>query len=160
MRLLSACLSFLPLPALALSCMPYAVTDAYLQAAAAEEGYVPVVGTLDFDAELLPVVDWGNQQDVPPVTLIPATFKGEALSISGVSQSFATDVVLEVRCSGPWCPNPQPGRMLGFLRRTLHSYVLTIGACRGFLFDKPDDGMVDALNDCLRGRSCLPEADR
>lgn len=160
MRLFSAFLSLFPMPALALSCAPYGVTDAYLDAVAADESYVPVIGRLDFDTELLPEVDWNNQQDVPPVTLIPATFNGEALSISGVKLRFSTDVVLEVRCSGPWCPNPQQGEMLGFLRKTSRSYVLSTHACGGFLFGRPDDAMIDALNDCLRGRPCMPEADR
>lgn len=156
MRLLCALLLALPAPAKALSCMPYGITNAYLDAAAAKDSYVPVIGRLDFDMERLPNVDWNNQQSVSQTTLIPATFKGEALSISGISQSFATDVVLEIECAGPWCPSPRPGQMLGFLRKTTHSYVLTVGPCDGFHFGDPNEAMVGSLNDCLRGRACVP----
>ena len=156
MRLLVLALSVLPLPAFALSCMPYWVTDAYLEAANAEEGYVPVLGALDFDANLVPQVDWENQQDVPPTTLIPATFKGVALGSRGVPQDFETDVVLEIQCAGPWCPSPQPGEMLGFLRKTSHSYVLNTDACGGFLFGQPDAAAIKQLQDCLSGRTCAP----
>jgi len=154
MRFLVLALMVLPLPAFALSCMPYGVSDAYLLAANAEEGYVPVLGTLDFDPEMLPRVDWGNQTEVPATTLIPATFRGAALGPRGVPQDFETDVVLEVNCAGPWCPSPQPGDMLGFLRKTSHSYVLETNACGGFLFGNPRQEQIKELRDCLAGRKC------
>ncbi|WP_299208810.1 hypothetical protein [uncultured Tateyamaria sp.] len=154
LRVLSVVLTCAPLPALALSCMPHGVTNAYQEAAEAEEGYVPVLGTLDFDKDLLPEMDLSGQSEVPPVTLIPATFKGDALTVRGVSQPFETDVVLEVQCFGPWCPQPQPGEMLGFLRQTDHSYVLHTNACGGFLFGRPTQEQVEQVKDCLGGRSC------
>ncbi|WP_299701670.1 hypothetical protein [uncultured Tateyamaria sp.] len=154
LRVLSVVLACVPLPALALSCMPHGVTNAYQEAAEAEEGYVPVLGTLDFDKDLLPEMDLSGQSEVPPVTLIPATFKGDALTVRGVSQPFETDVVLEVQCFGPWCPQPQPGEMLGFLRQTDHSYVLHTNACGGFLFGRPTQEQVEQVKDCLGGRSC------
>jgi len=158
MRFLVLALSVLPLPAFALSCLPFGVSDAYLEAAAAEEGYVPVLGNLDFDPELVPQVDWSNQIDVPQTTLIPATFEGDALSVRGVAQPFSTDVVLEIGCAGPWCPAPTPGRSLAFLRKTSHSYVLVVGACNGFLFGDPSDEQVRQVEDCLAGRTCEPSA--
>jgi len=158
LRVLSVLAVMAPLPAFALSCVPHGVTDAYHQAAHAEAAYVPVLGTLDFDASAVPQVDWEAQQDTPPVTLIPATFKGEALTVRGIAQPFATDVVLEVRCAGPWCPQPQPGRMLGFLRKTSHSYVLNTNACGGFMFGRPTDAAVQHVKDCLAGRTCKPLA--
>ena len=151
-----ACMA--PLPAVALSCMPHGVTHAFQEAAAAEEGYVPVLGQLDFDPDYLPPADLSGQTNVPPVTLIPATFRGEALTVRGIPRPFETDVVLEVQCFGPWCPQPQPGEMLGFLRQTSHSYVLHTNACGGFLFGQPTDAQIEQVEDCLAGRSC--EADR
>lgn len=156
MRFLVLALMGLPLPAFALSCMPYGVTDAYLEAANAEEGYVPVHGNLSFDPEMLPKVDWENQTEVPETTLIPATFQGAALGPRGVPQDFETDVVLEVNCAGPWCPSPQPGDMLGFLRQTSHSYVLETNACGGFFFGRPSAAAIEQLQDCLSGRACDP----
>ncbi|MEX0370113.1 MAG: hypothetical protein AB3N09_05730 [Tateyamaria sp.] len=160
LRLVSVVLALAPLPALALSCMPHGVPDAYLDAAGAEEGYVPVLGKLTFDASALPQVDWDNQQDVPGVTLIPARFEGEALTVRGVAQPFETDVVLEVQCFGPWCPRPDPGAMLGFLRKTSHSYVLHTNACGGYLFGNPTQEQVGQMKDCLAGRRCTPSAPR
>ncbi|APX12803.1 hypothetical protein [Tateyamaria omphalii] len=157
LRLLSLMLLLAPLPALALSCVPYGVTNAYQEAVQAEDGYVPVLGTLDFDADLLPDTD-PSVQVVPtdPVTSIPATFKGEALAVRGVDRPFETDVVLEVECIGPWCPQIQPGPVLGFLRQTTHSYALRTDACGGFLFGRPSEAQVDQLRDCLAGRDCVP----
>ncbi|MBY5935378.1 hypothetical protein KUV51_20395 [Tateyamaria omphalii] len=156
LRALSFILACAPMPALALSCMQYGVTDAYQEAAAAEEGYVPVLGKLEFDADLLPEMDLSGQTPTQEVTLIPATFKGDALTMRGIDQPFETDVVLEVQCFGPWCPQPQPGEMLGFLRQTEHSYVLHTNACGGFLFGRPDDAQVAQVRDCLAGRKCEP----
>ena len=160
MRLLVLMLMVLPLPAFALSCLPHGVTDAYLQADAAEEIYVPVLGTLDFDVDLVPQVDWENQQAVPGTTLIPATFTGDVMGPRGVPAPFETDIVLEVKCAGPWCPSPRPGRALGFLRETSHSYVLATNACGGFLFGEPSDAQITAVQDCLAGRDCVPLAPR
>ncbi len=154
MRFLVFVLAVLPVSAFALSCMPHGVTNAYQAAAAAEEGYVPVLGTLDFDPDLLPEMDLSGQSDTPPVTLIPATFRGVAMTVRGLDRPFETDVVLEVQCSGPWCPQPQPGKMLGFLRQTSHSHVLHTNACGGFLFGRPTDGQVAQVRDCLAGRRC------
>lgn len=155
MRFLVLALMVLPVPAFALSCMPHGVADAYLNAAKAEAEYVPVMGKLVFDPALVPRVDWGNQTEVPPTTLIPARFRGDALGPRG-AQAFETDVLLEVICSGPWCPSPQPGDMLGFLRKTAHSYVLTTTACGWDLFMDPSSEQINALRDCLAGRACAP----
>ena len=154
LRVLSVLFGVLPLPALALSCMAHGVTDAYHDAADAPEGYVPVLGTLAFDTDLLPQVDWDNQQDTPGITRLPATFTGDALTVRGIAQPFRADVVLEVQCFGPWCPQPQPGKMLGFLRQTSQSYVLHTNACGGFLFGAPTDAQVDQVKACLAGRDC------
>ena len=160
MRFLVLALLALPLPAFALSCLPHGVTDAYHQAADAKEGYVPVLGELSFDPADLPRVDWDNQMDTPGTTLVPATFKGDALGPRNVPVPFETDVVLEVQCFGPWCPSPQPGRVLAFLRKTSHSYVLNTNACGGFLFGHPQDAQIKQLRDCLAGRACTPLSGR
>ncbi len=160
MRFLVILLMGLPLPAFALSCLPHGVSDAYIEADQARESYVPVLGDLSFDTKLLPEVDMNNQQGTPQKTLIPATFRGKALSPRGVSVPFETDVMLEVRCFGPWCPSPLPGRSLGFLLKTSDSYVLSTNACGGFLFGQPTNDQVKEAEDCLAGRRCEPWAQR
>ncbi|WP_299287634.1 hypothetical protein [uncultured Tateyamaria sp.] len=149
-----------PLPAFALSCLPHGVSDAYLAAAQSEAGYVPVIGTLTFDKTLLPKVDWEAQQDVPQETLLPAQFSGEALSVRGIRTPLNADVVLQVQCAGPWCPSAASGPMLGFLRNTTQSYVLSTHACGGFLFTNPTTEQIQELTDCMAGRTCTRWQDR
>lgn len=160
LRVLSVLLACAPLPALALSCLPHGVTDAYLDAAEAQEGYVPVLGTLSFDVDLVPEMDLSGQSPTQALTLIPARFEGQALTLRGVDQAFETDVVLELQCFGPWCPRPAPGPMLGFLRQTSHSYVLHSNACGGYLFGQPTAAQVDQVRACLAGKDCRPSANR
>lgn len=160
MRLLALALTVMPVPALALSCLPHGVTDAYIQADEATEAYIPVHGDLTFDEALLPQVDWEKQQDTPAETLVPATFKGKALSARGVGIPFEADVVLELRCFGPWCPSPTSGDALVFLRKTAHSYVASTNACGGFVFSQPTKAQLDAVQDCLSGRACEPLSPR
>ena len=154
MRYMIFILMLLPLPVFALSCTPHSISSVYTQAANAKEAYLPVHGKLDFDLSHLPQTDWENQQATPNRTLIPATFKGTALRARGKPVPFETEVTLEVRCAGPWCPTPQPGDSLGFLRETAEGYVLSTNACGGFLFARPSKGQVKELQDCLAGRHC------
>ncbi|MEL7098184.1 MAG: hypothetical protein AAGM84_05075 [Pseudomonadota bacterium] len=142
----------LPVQALALSCRGYGVTDAYLRADAAQAAFVPVLGALQFDPDLLPAGDPAGAGDAS--TLLPARFEGVALTRRGIDRPFSTDVVLEVMCTGPWCPRPEPGAMLGFLRRTSHSYVLVDQPCGAFLFNAPSAAQERALRDCIAGRGC------
>ncbi|WP_223421048.1 hypothetical protein [Tateyamaria pelophila] len=161
MRWAAGLLSILPMPALALSCVPYGVTDAYLEAEASADAYVPVLGTLEFDASAVPQVDWDKQGDVPALTEIPAVLKGDALTPRGTTRPLETSVTFEVKCSGPWCPSPKPGRVLAFLRETGEAgFGVSIGACGGFLFGNPKPEQVNAVKDCLTGRACPPSARR
>lgn len=161
MRWLALVLAVLPIPALALSCLPYGVTDAYLEADASADAYVPVLGTLQFDVSDVPQVDWDRQGDVPPLTVIDAVFDGHALTQRGIALPLATDVSLEVECSGPWCPSPKPGPVLAFLRKTGdRGYAVSINACGGFLFGQPSPEQISSVKDCLAGRGCRPSARR
>lgn len=161
MRFLVALLAVLPMPALALSCLPYGVTDAYLEADISGDAFVPVLGKMQYDAAAVPQVDWKKQGEVPPLTRIPAVFTGHALTERGVDMPLTTDVMLEVKCSGPWCPSPKPGPVLAFLRKTGEtSYAVSINACGGFLFGTPAPEQISAVKDCLAGRGCRPSADR
>ncbi len=161
MRWLALALVALPMPALALSCMPFGVTDAYLKADASADAYVPVLGMLQFDASAVPQVDWDRQGEVPPRTTIAAVFKGHALTQRGIEVPLASDVTLEVECSGPWCPSPKPGPVLAFLRKTEdQGYAVSINACGGFLFGSPSPEQISAVEDCLAGRACRPSARR
>lgn len=155
--MLGALAVLMPLPALALSCMPFGVTDAYLEADTSADAYVPVLGTLAFDPAAVPQVDWDKQSEVPQHTDIPSVFEGNALTQRGIDIPMRVDVTLEVGCAGPWCPSPKPGPVLAFLRKTEDAgYAVSIGACDGFLFGQPAPEQIGAVKDCLAGLSCRP----
>lgn len=157
-RALAICLTLLPSLAQALSCVPWDVTNAYLRADAAEEAYVPVLGTLEFDETLLPVVDLIRQDHVPPLTEIPARFEGHALGPRGGVVAFVTDVTLKVQCFGPWCPSAVSGPVLGFLQKEGQTYSLTTDPCGSDMFSNPAPEQIKALRDCLDGGPCAPKA--
>lgn len=136
-RWLAACAAWLPLPALALSCMPWDVENAFTEADESAEAYVVVSGDLAFDVDMLPVVDWSDQIAVPPFTEIPARLTGFSLTSEGFSAPFEAEVTLKIGCAGPWCASAQPGPSLAFLKQTPAGWVLAQGPCGGFYFGDP-----------------------
>lgn len=154
MRLLAFILALAPLPALALSCMPYRITDAYRAAAKAGAPYVIVRGTLTFDTSRLPAEDHTGQTPTPDRTQIPAQIVGVALGSGGRRIPRAYKTTLEVYCSGPWCARPAPGDALVFLRRDDADYVLEDRPCGAFLFSRPAAEDMRALQRCLDGGDC------
>lgn len=155
-RFLAFCLALAPGAALALSCTPWSVTNAYLEADAAPERYVPVIGTLSFDENALPFENLDDQNATPPLTKIPARFEGHALhSRRSQDVPFSSLVILEVACFGPWCSSWQSGPALALLRHDADGYTAAINPCGGFLFDLSDENISD-LRRCLRGGRCEP----
>ncbi|MEO9896897.1 MAG: hypothetical protein ABJD13_10295 [Paracoccaceae bacterium] len=155
-RALLLCL--LPLPAYALSCTPYGIQDAYLDAVESSDVYVIVRGTLSFDESTLPKVDWNQQDKVPPVTNISARISGVHLGSLGKRASFSKDVTLSVRCFGPWCGGAHNSDVVAFLRRDDMRYILETDPCGGFLFSSPTSDHMRLLQQCLDGKSCEPTA--
>ena len=144
-------------PALALSCMPYGVTDAYRDAAAAEGDYVVVHGRLTFDESRLPQVDWANQAATPDHTRIPAQIDGASLTRAGFTATFRSPIEIDVQCFGPWCAGAESGiDYLAFLKRENGRYLLEITPCGGFSFGGPDPEQLDQVLACLQGKSCKP----
>lgn len=152
--------AILPLPAVALSCMPHSMEARYKQIAEAKEASVVVLGTLTFDAKLLPETDWDNQQKTPPQTNIPARIDGSALAKSGFNVSFQRDVVLSVLCYGPWCASAvSGGQMLAFVQKSPEGYVVSTNPCGGDVFTAPSPDMIRKVQQCFNGEDCSP-ADR
>ncbi|MEL7090851.1 MAG: hypothetical protein AAFN94_03860 [Pseudomonadota bacterium] len=154
-RWIAVCLAFWPQGAVALSCLPWGVPNAYLAAEKADERYVPVLGKLSFSPRDLPVVDMSRQDEAPPLTKIRARFDGHALGRAG-DWAISAEIVLEVACFGPWCSRPKQGEILGFLREDSGTYALATNPCGGFLFGSPDAGDVQQMRDCVAGRGCEP----
>lgn len=150
-RWLSALALWLPVPALALSCMPWDVQSAFDEAHASAEGYVVVSGDLVFDPALLPVTDWADQMSVPPRTDIPARLTGFSLDGQGFSQPFDAELTLVIACAGPWCASAEPGPSLAFLKQTEGVWVLDQGPCGGFLFGRPDPEMLAWVAETFAG---------
>ena len=143
------------LPALALSCLPYGVTDAYRLAAKSEARYVIVRGTLRFDTALLPRPDPTGQSPTPPETEIPAEIEGVAIGPNGRREAARYKIRLVVRCSGPWCAQPSGGDALAFLRREgLRRYVLEDDPCGAYLFSRPSASDMQAVQRCISLKPC------
>lgn len=141
----------------ALSCRPFTVTDAFLEADHSRSDFVIVTGRLDFDKSLLPVVDMDRQQDTPPETDIPAVLTGRSLSRNGFVRPFSEEINLEVRCYGPWCASATSGaEYLAFLEKTRDGYVLSVNPCGGYGFAPVTREMKKQVTDCLNGLDCTP----
>ncbi len=158
MRMLALCLCVMPSLGQALSCLPWGVTDAYLQADRSDASYIPVIGTLDFDENALPLARLKNPDDLPKDTTIPATFDGLAMVRRGADAPFATDLTLRVECAAHWCGGATPGKVLAFLRKDGDAYTLGSGPCGGYVFSAPDRATIKKVRQCLKGRACAPSA--
>ena len=149
----------IPASAQALSCLPWGVTDAYLEAAASDDPYLVVAGKLSFDEGLLPVTDWERQQETPPLTAIPARLEGKSLTSHGFSQVFGGDLLLEIGCAGPWCAGAKSGvDYVAFVELRGETGVVTVGPCGGNLFDASSPEVTQQVLSCHKGNVCKPLA--
>lgn len=148
-------------PALALSCMPYGVTDAFLAADGSQSDYIVVHGRLDFDAANLPATDWDRQDLTPPETLFAGRLSGRSLTRAGFTAPFESTIAINVQCFGPWCSSLAAGAdYLAFLKREGGGYLLETNPCGGFAFGAPSREMLDAVVSCFQGGRCEPSMDR
>lgn len=150
---LAVCLA--PLQALALSCMPWQVENAYQQAQESDDLYVVVHGELSFEQAEFPVTDWSRQEEVPPETRLRAKIDGDQMGSGGARAGVSQDLTFVVTCAGPWCPQATSGEtVLAFLRETTDGFALELGACGGMMFARPDDDMLSRAQTCLDGGAC------
>ncbi len=135
--------------------MPYGVPEALQEIIKAEEGYVAATGTLRFDENKLPKVDWNRQEQVPPITNIRAQLKGMALTKSGFTHPINTSLSFEVNCYGPWCAGGASGKkVLAFLKQTSNGYVLSTNPCGGHVFYEPSEETLDSVVQCYTKGRC------
>jgi hypothetical protein len=147
-----------PVQLQALSCMPWTLEHSYAAAADSDEDYVIAQGTLNFPKRKLPKVDWNRQQDTPPITEIRGRIEGKALSRNGFTVPFDTDLIITVRCTGPWCPSVTPGKEhLVFLKKSGSRYALDFGPCSSMGWIEPTGQMLKRVEACLAGADCTPK---
>lgn len=150
-------LCWLPMQALALSCLAPSVERSFLRYDAAEEIYVVVHGRLTLDESDLPE---GMTQDPPPPkrTLLAAHLRGSSLRATGFDLPFDQELMLEVTCLGPWCGGARNGEsVLAFVRKDAEGYVLVASPCGGAIFERPRPAMLKAARQCLNGGACSAE---
>ena len=154
--LLSLCLVLAAQPALALSCMPYTVIHAFLEARDAAESYIVVHGDLVFDESHLPVTDWANQEASKPDNLFAARIRGMALNSAGFTVPFDETITVNVRCLGPWCGGLQSETTyLAYLQKASHGYLLETDPCGGFAFANPGAALLERVRTCFNGGPCV-----
>ncbi|MFW8594176.1 hypothetical protein [Cribrihabitans neustonicus] len=141
-------------PAFALSCMPWGVQDAYLEAAESERVYNVIAGALAFDEDALPRSHSDNPNDMPGLTRVPAQLSGKMLSGEDFSEAVDIPVTLEVECLGPWCGGIVPGEEhIFFAEQRGDELVVRANACGGLAFaDTPKARR--ALLSCHSGGPC------
>lgn len=140
----------------ALSCRPHAVQDAYQQAAASDQSYVVIHGTLGFDPALLPATST-DPMFIPESALIPARIVGQVLTDHGFQGQVATDLTFQVRCFATWCGSGQTGvPYLAFIRQDADGAVLETNPCGGFAFANPSPAQLRAIETCHAGGDCTP----
>lgn len=159
MRVLSTILmTCLASPAIALSCMPYNATQAFIDAQAAPDPYLVVVGTITFDQEKLPRADRANQNNVKPDNRFHARVEGHSLAKRGFVLPFREEISVNVQCYGPWCSSLTNGETyLAFLKQTKDGYHLETNPCGGYAFGDPSGEMLYQMKSCMRGTGCDPK---
>ena len=154
MKYLALLAALVPAPAMSLSCMPWDVAQAYSKADQSDAAYIVAHGELSFDTGLLPVTNWENQHATPKRTDIPARLTGLSLTANGFTEPFDAAIILQINCSGPWCPRASEGPALTFLKREGSTYRLVQNACGGMLFGNP---APEDLGWTVRQRAPEPE---
>ncbi|MEM8591294.1 MAG: hypothetical protein AAGF13_02095 [Pseudomonadota bacterium] len=157
-RLISACiLTLAATNAAALSCLPTNVAGSYIAAAEAEETFVILHGSFDFDQAELPLLPPNNRN--PRVMRVDAQFTGGVFTGKNFSFETELDVQIEARCFGPWCSWMEVGtEVLAFVEKRDDAYFLTLSPCGGWLYARPKQAQLDQVVSCHQGDTCEPPA--
>lgn len=143
-------------PALALSCIPFNAADAYLEASRAPERFLIVAGQLRFDRAQLPTGDHQDPNNTPPLTIIPATLSGKALTATGFTDPYDQRVALHVVCLGPWCGAAgQAQDIVAFVERGADGDRLEVSPCPRRVFPGSLASLKRQILDCHQGRACI-----
>lgn len=152
--LFAGCLALVPQMALALSCVPYTVQDAFVSARDAQERYVIVRGQLDFDPAQVPPRDMIKQN--PDTIIVSGHLRGKSLSNSGFTHGYNKPVTVTLSCVGPWCAGAEPGSdVLAFVALEADGDdVIANHPCGGYLFMRPTAQMLRDVRQCFVSNEC------
>ena len=143
----------LPTQAVALSCARPDVAQTFLKADEANDIYVVLLGTVDYDTARLPARDGRPAEAID----LPARLQARAITRTGFSAWIDRDITLAVDCISAWCGAVPKGRqMLMFLRKTDGSFTLDAGPCPQFFFPDPKGTDIAKVRECLSGGPCKP----
>ena len=149
---LLALVALAPLPAAALSCMPYEPTDAFVDADASAARYVVVSGQLE-SLGGMPANELGKPY------AFAARVKGHSLTRQGFTTPFEGPVTVEVTCTAGWCGQLEPGgAFVMFLETSGPGHVLTMAPCKPMAFANPTPGLEETLRRCFAGGACVPDS--
>lgn len=111
--------------------------------------YYLLLGTLDFNASLLPKGVVNEERTPAPIA---ANFKGFGLTKRGFTTPFERPVTLQPVCFGPWCGNEVPGiKSLFFAKVAGDDVVINSDPCGGTSFPNPSRQTLDAMTACMNG---------
>ena len=140
--------------------MPPDPVRTFAEVSKVETPYYILYGTLEFNTRKLPRAVDQEAQAIPTPDPVDARFDGAGLTLEGFTTEFAGDVVLQPTCAGPWCGQAQagvPSLMFGAVNGD--TITIVADACSTWIFPEPSQAQLDAMTDCINGRSCEPEPD-
>jgi hypothetical protein len=152
-RILSLCVAILgATPALALSCFPPTIQQAFMGVQDSPEMFAPVVGRFDGFASRAP----SNSQN-PQDRTFWANFDGSHISSKGAKSDRTLQVQVQITetCAASWCGNLAAGtQMLTYLLKSGNSYFLTVGPCGGNSVINPTAMQVKTVRSCMAKGRC------
>lgn len=139
----------------ALSCISPDVARTFNQVSAADETYVVLLGSFEFEPPKTPRRNINNPAEVR----VTSVFRGQFLGAEGFGDAAPQDVTLHFSCMGPWCGSlPDSGEtILGFVERTSQGFVFDIDPCYSKAFVSPSPVDIARVEACMRGEDCEQE---
>lgn len=139
----------------ALSCMRADPIATFQRLAAAPEAYFVLYGRLSFDEDALPA---GVSNGAAPTPApIPGRFVGKGLTRQGFTNTYVSNVTLQIGCAGLWCGSARSGvDAVFFVPASDPPVTLQAGPCGGMIFENPADDVLAMLTACMQGGPCTP----
>jgi hypothetical protein len=135
-------------PASALSCLPADAVRSYKEAAASEEAYRVIFGTIS----LLARPNAPLRQSVA----LPGVVTGAILGAGGFAGELSFPVTVQVNCFGPWCGAvPEDGAALVLVQETPEGLVLVSEPCPQWYFASPEADLADKVEACHVTGECV-----